>query len=122
VARGSSRAQTVTVNHIARDTHAVGIEEDHRPDMRSVSPATSRLRAATRALRLHLDELPVDYSEAVPPDRFVTGLAFMFARNRYACAESMIGSGFGGTVIGAVDNARILVGSDARKVNGVRAA
>jgi hypothetical protein len=80
----------------------MSIGEDARPDARPASAGTLRLRAATRALRLHLDELPVDYCETVPPDRFLTGLAFMFARNRYACAESMIGSGFGGTVIGAI--------------------
>lgn len=61
-----------------------------------------RLRAATRALRLHLEELPIDYDERVPPAQFLTGMAFMFARNRYSCADSMIGSGFGGTVVGAI--------------------
>ncbi len=71
------------------------IGEDARPDGRWASPATLRLRAATRLLRFHLEKLPVDYGEAVTPDRFLTGLAFMFARNQYACAESMIGSGFG---------------------------
>ncbi|WP_203754608.1 hypothetical protein [Cellulomonas chitinilytica] len=76
--------------------------DDTRPDGRASTPETLRLRAATRALRLHLDELPIDYSDAVPPDRFLAGMAFMFARNRYACAESMIGAGFGGTVIGAI--------------------
>lgn len=88
----------------------MSIGEDVRPDARVASPATLQLRAATRALRLHLDELPVDYSEAVPPDRFLTGLAFMFARNRYACAESMIGSGFGGTVIGAIARSNLTEG------------
>ncbi|GGB31673.1 hypothetical protein GCM10011492_22900 [Flexivirga endophytica] len=73
-----------------------------RPDGRVSSAETLELRKATRALRLHLDELPIDYDEQVPPDRFLTGLAFMLARNRYDCAESMIGSGFGGTVIGAL--------------------
>lgn len=78
----------------------VSTGDDTRPDGRASTPETLRLRAATRALRLHLDELPIDYSDAVPPDRFLAGMAFMFARNRYACAESMIGAGFGGTVIG----------------------
>jgi hypothetical protein len=76
--------------------------DDTRPDQRASTPETLQLRAATRALRLHLDELPIDYSERVPPDRFLTGMAFMLARNRYACAESMIGAGFGGTVIGSI--------------------
>jgi hypothetical protein len=44
-------------------------------------------------LRLHLDELP---------DRFLTGLAFMLARNRYSCAESLIGANFGGTLMGGL--------------------
>lgn len=35
-------------------------------------------------------------------DRFLTGLAFMFARQRYDCADSMIGAGFGGTVLGSI--------------------
>lgn len=76
--------------------------DDTRPDGRISTRETLKLRAATRVFRLHLDELPVDYDEQVSPDRFLTGLAFMFARNRYGCAESMIGSGFGGTVIGAI--------------------
>lgn len=88
----------------------MSIGEDVRPDARPASPATLRLREATRALRLHLDELPVDYSEVVPPDWFLTSLAFMFARNRYACAESMIGSGFGGTVIGAIARSNLTEG------------
>lgn len=76
--------------------------DDTRPDGRASTVETLRLRAATRALRLHLDNLPDDYNEAVPPDRFIAGMAFMSARNRYDCAESMIGAGFGGTIIGAV--------------------
>lgn len=51
---------------------------------------------------MHLDELPIDYDERVAPERFLAGLAFMLARNRYDCAESMIGSGFGATVMGAI--------------------
>ena len=65
------------------------------------TPETAALRVATRALREHLDELPVDYNLNVPGDRFLTGLAFMFARQRYDCADSMIGAGFGGTVLGS---------------------
>jgi len=80
----------------------VNTGDDTRPDGRVSSPETLRLRAATRALRLHIIELPVDYSEAVAPDRFLAGMAFMFARNRYECAESMVGAGFGGTVVGAI--------------------
>jgi hypothetical protein len=37
-----------------------------------------------------------------PGDRFFAELAFPFARQRYSCAESMIGAGFGGTVIGSL--------------------
>jgi hypothetical protein len=74
--------------------------DDNRPDDRAATPETAALRVATRALREHLDELPVDYNLNVPGDRFLTGLAFMFARQRYDCADSMIGAGFGGTVLG----------------------
>lgn len=84
--------------------------DDTRPDGRTSTPETLRLRAATRALRLHLDELPIDYDQRVPPDKFLAGLAFMFARNRYACAESLIGSGFGGTVMGALARSVLVEG------------
>lgn len=77
-------------------------EDETRPDGRTPTDEILRLRFATRALRLHLDLLPVDYDEAVPPDSFLAGIAFALARNRYACAESMIGAGFGGTVIGSL--------------------
>lgn len=60
------------------------------------------LRKATRALRLHLDELPIDYDLDVSGDRFLAGLAFMFAGNRYDCAESLLGAGFGGSVVGSI--------------------
>jgi hypothetical protein len=73
-----------------------------RPDGRVTTSETRRLRAATRALRYHLDTLPIDYHLDVSGDRFLTGLAFMFARQRYDCAESLIGAGFGGTVLGAI--------------------
>lgn len=75
---------------------------DERPDGRTATPETLRLRTATQALRLQLDELPVDYDLDVSGDRFLAGLAFMFARNRYGCAESLLGAGFGGTVIGSI--------------------
>lgn len=74
----------------------------NRPDGRTATPETGALRLATRALRKHLDELPVDYNLSVPGDRYLTGLAFMFSRQRYDCADSMIGAGFGGTVLGFI--------------------
>lgn len=90
----------------ARDNNRYPAEDstgdDTRPDGRQSTPATLKLRAATRALRLHLDSLPVDYDEQVAPDRFLAGLAFMLARNRYSCAESLIGASFGGALIGAL--------------------
>lgn len=73
-----------------------------RPDGRTPSPELIELRKATRALRLHLDELPIDFNEELTGDRFFAGLAFMSGRQRYDCAESMIGAGFGGTVLGAL--------------------
>ncbi|TDD87341.1 hypothetical protein E1293_08015 [Actinomadura darangshiensis] len=76
--------------------------DEERPDGRRVTSETHQLRQATRELRLHLDELPIDYRPDVSGDRFLAGLAFMFARQRYACAESLIGAGFGGTVIGSM--------------------
>ncbi len=51
---------------------------------------------------MHLDEFPIDYNLNVPGDRFLTGLAFMFARQRYDCADSLIGASFGGTVLGSL--------------------
>ncbi|MGW7534078.1 hypothetical protein [Amycolatopsis sp. NPDC054798] len=75
---------------------------DERPDRRPVTPETARLRRAARALRLHLDELPIDYNLDVPGDHYLTSVAFMFARQRYDCADSLIGAGFGGTVIGSI--------------------
>lgn len=77
-------------------------DEASRPDGLAPSPDLLELRSATRALRLHLDELPIDYDNSLSGDRFLAGLAFMSARQRYDCAESMIGSGFGGTVLGAL--------------------
>jgi hypothetical protein len=49
-----------------------------------------------------MDELPIDYRLDVPGDRFLAGLAFMFARQRYDCSDSMIGASFGGTVLGSI--------------------
>lgn len=61
--------------------------QEERPDGRVATSETLRLRAATRALRLHLDELPIAYDLGVTGDRFLAGLAFMSARQRYDCAE-----------------------------------
>jgi len=68
-----------------------GHGDEVRPDGRAVSAETARLRLATRTLRYHLDELPIDYRLDMPGDRYLAGLAFMFARQRYDCADSMIG-------------------------------
>jgi hypothetical protein len=76
--------------------------KSRRPDGREETPALAALRDATRALRLHLNALPVDFNEVTTPDRFLTGLAFMSACQRFEAAESMIGSGFGGTVLGSL--------------------
>lgn len=75
---------------------------ERRPDGRAATAATTRLRVANRALRNHLDALPVDYDLAVSGDRFLAGLAFMFARQRYDCTDSLIGAGLGGPVMGAI--------------------
>lgn len=79
-----------------------GHGDEVRPDGRVIGTEIARLRLATRALRYHLDELPIDYRLDVPADRYLAGLAFMFARQRYDCADSMIGASFGGTVIGSI--------------------
>ncbi|SCK09493.1 hypothetical protein [Streptomyces sp. WMMB 322] len=76
--------------------------DETRPDGRISDEPTLQLRAATRALRLHLDELPVVFHHAGPADQFLAEVAFPLARQRYACAESLIGAGFGGTVVGAL--------------------
>ncbi len=75
---------------------------ERRPDGRVVSEKLDRLRAATRALRLHLDSLPIDYRLGDAPERFLAGLAVASARQRYDCAESFIGAGFGGMAAGAL--------------------
>lgn len=76
-----------------------------RPDNRPESPELLGLRNATRELRLHLDTLPIDYKLDAAPHHFLAGLAFMHARQRYACADSMLGAGFGGSVIGSLAGA-----------------
>lgn len=73
-----------------------------RPDGREATPELLKLRTATRALRNHLDDLPVDYNQDLTADRFLAGLGFMCSRQRYGCAESLIGSAIGGTVLGAI--------------------
>jgi len=76
--------------------------DEMRPDGRAPTPETHKLRVTTRALRYHLDTLPIEYDLDVSSDRFLAGLAFMFARQRYDCADSLIGAGFGGTVLGSI--------------------
>jgi hypothetical protein len=61
-------------------------------------------------LRYHLDLFPIDYDLALPGDRFLAGLAFMAARQRYDCAESLIGASFGGTVVGAIARSLLVDG------------
>lgn len=73
-----------------------------RPDGREATPGLLRLRSATRALRNHLDDLPVDYNQDLTGDRFLAGMGFMYSRQRYGCAESLIGGAMGGTVLGAM--------------------
>lgn len=80
----------------------VGNGDEMRPDGRAVTPESRILRMSTRALRSHLDKLPIDYDLDVSGDRFLADLAFTFARQRYDCTDSMIGAGFGGTVLGAI--------------------
>lgn len=81
-----------------------------RPDGRVASDEIIQLRLATRALRLHLDDLPVDYNDGPGPDRFLAGIAFNFARQRYACADSLIGAGMGGVVLGAMTRSVLVDG------------
>lgn len=73
-----------------------------RPDGRTSSKATLSLRGATRALRLHLAELPCVVHYGGEADLFLAEAAFPFARFCYESAESLIGAGFGGTVLGAL--------------------
>ncbi|MEV6021755.1 hypothetical protein [Streptomyces sp. NPDC052036] len=72
------------------------------PDGREVGPSLASLRAATRALRFHLDTLPAVFHFDGPADQFLAEAAFPYARWRYACADSLLGSGIGGTVVGAM--------------------
>jgi hypothetical protein len=73
---------------LARDRgDLVSNGDEIRPDGREPTPKTRKLRVATRALRYHLDTLPIDYNLDVSGDRFLAGLAFMFARQRYDCAD-----------------------------------
>jgi hypothetical protein len=44
--------------------------DEQRPDGRLATLETLRLRRATRALRVHLDKLPIEHSLDVPGDRF----------------------------------------------------
>jgi hypothetical protein len=75
---------------------------DQRPDGREPDEATVRLRRATRTLRAHLDVLPAVFHFDGPGDQFLAESALPFARWRYACADSLLGSGMGGTVVGAL--------------------
>ena len=77
------------------------MQAQQRPDGRATSPETDRLRAATRALRLHLDYLPAVFHYDESAAEFFTERALPSARQRYDCAESLIGASFGGTVLGA---------------------
>ncbi|KOX30425.1 hypothetical protein ADL07_19590 [Streptomyces sp. NRRL F-4707] len=72
------------------------------PDGRVTSAETVRLRETSRALRTHLDTLPAVFHFAEPGDQFLAESAFPFARWRYGCATSLLGSGIGGTVVGAL--------------------
>ncbi len=72
------------------------------PDGRVTDPSLVSLRAATRALRFHLDTLPAVFHFDGPGDQFLAESAFPYARWRYACADSLLGSGMGGTVVGAL--------------------
>jgi len=51
---------------------------------------------------MHLDKLPVDFDLNVSSDRVLAGFVFVSARHRYACAESLIGAGFGGMTMGSL--------------------
>lgn len=76
--------------------------DGRRPDGRNADAATVRLRAATRALRLHLDGPSAVFHFDGASDQFLAVSVFPFARWRYACADSLLGSGMGGTVVGAL--------------------
>jgi len=53
-------------------------------------------------LRLHLDGLPAVFHFDGAGDQFLAESVFPFARWRYGCADSLLGSGMGGTVVGAL--------------------
>lgn len=72
------------------------------PDGREIDPLVASLRAATRAMRFHLDTLPAVFHFDGPGDQFLAESAFPYARWRYGCADSLLGSGMGGTVVGAL--------------------
>ena len=82
----------------------------NRPDGRLAPPNVLTLRRATRALRLHLDALPIDFDLGVSTSRISAGLVFASARQRFACAESLIGAGFGGTAMGSVSRSLFVDG------------
>lgn len=82
--------------------YQTAVPPEDRPDGRAASTAVIELRRATRALRVHLSRLPVDYNTGLGAEKFIAGLSFNFARQRYECAESLIGAGMGGVVIGAI--------------------
>lgn len=99
-----------------------------RPDGRSGPDDVLRLRRATRALRQHLDTLPIDFNLGALPYRFLTGLAFVSARNRYDYVESLIGAGFGGTAMGAISRGLLVdalrwewISSDPKRVKSLEA-
>ncbi|WEK12324.1 MAG: hypothetical protein P0Y48_07470 [Candidatus Microbacterium phytovorans] len=52
----------------------------------------------------------MDYNSGLGPDRFLAGISFNFARQRYGCAESLIGSGMGGVVLGAISRSVLVDG------------
>ena len=73
-----------------------------RGSLPPVSDQTRTLRTAARALRMHLRPLPIVFHHGSPTERFLAELAFPFARLRYECADSLLGAGFGGTVLGSM--------------------
>ena len=94
-----------------------------RPDGRQPPLEVLSLREKTRALRVHLDDLPIDFNLDVRPEHFLAGLAFMSARQRYSCAESLIGAGFGGTALGSISRSLFVnalrwlwIGADAERL------
>lgn len=72
------------------------------PHGRTVSPETQRLRSAARSLVVHFASVPINVDFDGSSEDFLTSMAMMFARQRYGCAESLVGIGFGGTVMGSL--------------------